>query len=113
MKRAICFVLSMLAINALAEVVIDEALLVSTISQGTNIFYTCIVVPPVTPHQNALCASLYSGYITSLTTLNEPYPLILSVDPDPYAWSTYDVCRYETEHTIFGNQGVQPYCPTV
>jgi hypothetical protein len=91
----------------------NEVLLTSSHEQGTHIYQTCIVTPPVTASQKALCAGLYSTYMSSLTKLNSAYPLTPTINPDPYSWSQYDICRYETSHAVFGDQLTVPYCPTV
>ena len=92
---------------------IDEAMYVAARTQGTVVYTTCIVTPPVTAAQQATCASLYKTYIVTLTALNIPYPLTMSLDPDPYLWSPYDICKYETGHIVFGDQLLIPYCPSI
>jgi hypothetical protein len=109
----ICLVICIMTAATVFADPVDEALLDSSQAQGTHIYQACIVTPPVTAPQKAICAGLYSTYISSLTTLNLPYPLIPTIDPDPYAWSPYDICRYETGHVVFGNQLTVPYCPTI
>lgn len=98
---------------AVADPIVDEALLGATKSAGSKVYWACIVTPPVTEVQKGICAGLYGTYMASLTALNAPLPIVLSIDPDPYVWSPYDICRYETGHIVFGDQGIQPYCPSI
>ena len=91
----------------------DEVLLQAAKSSGITVYHACIETPPVTAEQVAVCTNLYGNYVTALTTVNMPEKLIPSIDPDPYAWSPYDICRYETGHIVFGDQLSLPYCPTV
>ena len=92
---------------------IDEALILAASSAGNKVYFGCIVTPPVTSAQKAICAGLYTTYNTALRAVNATLPLVPSLDPDPYAWSPYDICRYETGHIVFGNQLSLPYCPTI
>ncbi|MDQ5921821.1 MAG: hypothetical protein QG673_1880 [Pseudomonadota bacterium] len=92
---------------------IDETLLLAAKTQGSNVYYACIVTPPVTPQQQAYCSGLYVTYMVNITALNAPYPLVVSLDPDPYAWSPYDICKYEVGHMIFGDEFITPYCPSI
>ena len=91
----------------------DEALLAIAKLNGNTVYATCIATPPVSAAQQATCASLYKTYIASLTAVNSPLPLVISLDPDPYISSHYDICKYETGHMLFDAPLVQPYCPTI
>ena len=96
-----------------ADPIADEALLATTKRAGVKVYWACIVAPPVTEAQKEICSGLYGTYIASLTALNTPLPLVLSIDSDPYEGNPYDICRYETGHIVFGDQDIQPYCPTI
>lgn len=95
-----------------ADMITNEALLALAKTQGTNVYHECILTPPVTPQQKAFCSALYAVYKIYITALNTPYPLVIAVEPDPYSWSPYDICRYEVGHMVFGDEGIEPYCPT-
>ena len=92
---------------------INEAMLIAATTQGTAVYATCIATPPVSADQVATCTALYGKYIATLTVLNAPLPLVLSLDPDPYVLSPYDICKYETGHIVFGTQLAIPYCPSL
>lgn len=93
---------------------IDEALFLLAKSEGTTIYFTCIATPPIDPAQQAACATLHTTYEVTLGGLNAPFPLTAPIpNLSPYKWSPYDVCRYETSQMVFGDLGVQPYCPTL
>jgi len=111
-KKALLLLGSVAMINAFAGG-IDEAMLASAATQGSAVYYNCIVTPPISAEQQAICAALYAKYVATLAVLNAPYPLIPSLDPDPYAWSPYDICRFEAGHIVFGMQLAVPYCPSI
>lgn len=94
---------------------VDEALLTTAKVTGTTIFASCILTPPVDPtgSQQAMCVGLYATYVAKEQALNTPLPLMIAKDPSPYAWSPFDICRFETGHLIFGKKTEVPYCPTV
>ena len=92
---------------------VDEGLLTTAKATGAKVYFACIVTPPVNTAKKAICRGLYNSYMAALTAVNAPLPLVVSVDPDPYAWSPYDICRYETGHVVFGEQLSVPYCPTL
>lgn len=92
----------------------DEAVLASAYSQGVNIYNTCIAVPPIDPDQVAYCTSIYTAYVVTLSILNAPFPIVPSLDPSPYSWSPFDICKYEVAHMEFNSVVQSPYyCPTV
>lgn len=93
--------------GGLTESVLDGARAV-----GINIYYSCIVNPPSHPDQQGYCVELYATYVSKEQILNALLPLVPSKDPSPYAWSPYDICRFEVGHLIFGNKLMLPYCPT-
>ena len=103
--------LSFLTMINLPALAINEMLLEIVKSQGSRVFFTCVVTPPETPP--SICSKLYARYLANLSALNAPNPLVLSIDPDPYSWSPFDICRYETEHIVFGDELIVPYCPTL
>ncbi|MBY0379090.1 MAG: hypothetical protein K2P99_01675 [Burkholderiales bacterium] len=94
-----------------ANPVIDEALLISAQTYGSNLYVHCIVTPPTTSEQYAICTSLKFGYKSSILALYGNYPPIVSLTPSPYAWSVYDVCSDEMSKLIFPVPSVSPYCP--
>lgn len=107
----IIFILS--AVKAFAKLLSDEAFVEMAKQRGTYVYYTCILTPPISSDQEALCFTLYTRYVDSLKLLNSAYPLVVSTDPSPYTISPYDVCKYETGHIVFGNKLVKPYCPSL
>lgn len=90
----------------------NEALIATAYSQGMVVYDSCILIPPVTKPQKAICAAFYQTYNTALQAVNAPFPLVVSLDPSPYDWSSYDICRYETAHLIF-TPLTFPVCPTL
>lgn len=105
--------LAILANSSIASP-IDEAELISAYNQGVTIYHTCIVPPPSDPTTAAYCSTIYTIYVATLATLNAPFPIIVSIDPSPYAWSPYDICKYEVAHMVFNSVTQAPYyCPTV
>lgn len=91
----------------------DEALLDLAKTEGLAIYTTCIVTPPANSEQQAACVSAYSAYLVTLTSLNAPYPLIISTDLSPYRLSPYDICKYEVAHIVFGDTVSVPNCPSI
>jgi hypothetical protein len=112
MKLVIKFILLFGLATAFANP-INEALLLTAKTKGISVYATCVVSPPVDPTQQAVCVTLYTAYIVSLQALNAPLPLVLSLNPSPYAWSPYDVCRYEPTPLVFNIPVTQPYCPSI
>jgi hypothetical protein len=92
---------------------LNESALAVAKAVGTNVYFSCIVNPPSNPDQQGYCAGLYATYVLKEQILNAPLPLVPSKDPSPYAWSPYDICRFEVGHLIFGNKLVLPYCPSI
>jgi len=113
MKNFLIILCTILSGNCFAVIIDGEALLISAKTQGTTVYFSCIVTPPVTPAQQATCLALYTTYAATLTALTLPLPMVMSLDPDPYLWSPYDICRYEAGHIVFGDAVIIPYCPTL
>jgi hypothetical protein len=90
----------------------NEVLLASAKSTGIKIYTSCILKPPADPSQEAMCVSLYTLYIAKEQELNSPLPLMLAKEISPYTSSSFDICRFEVDHLIFGKQNELPYCPT-
>jgi len=88
--------------------VADEALLINVQSQGHTVFYSCIQTPPTTAAQATYCAGIYSSYVVSLQALNAPLPMVHSIDPSPFSWSPYDICRFDT-----ANLALFDLCPSI
>lgn len=74
-----------------------EALLVSCQVTGHSLYDSCVITPPTNP---ATCTSLLATYMACSKTLNSPYPMLISKDPDPYSWSPFDPCRFEVQKVI-------------
>ena len=92
----------------------DEAMVDSAYAQGANIYNSCIAVPPADPNVLAYCTTLYVTYLSTLSLVNAPFPILPSSDPSPYSWSPFDICRYEVAHMVFNSVTQIPYyCPTV
>ena len=92
-----------------AAAVANEPLLVSTVALGTNIYNTCIIVPPLDPSQQYICAGLYTSYLANIQILHIDMlgvnTVMMPGVPDPYIWSPYDVCRFD-----MGNLILAPIC---
>lgn len=88
----------------------NEPLMVATVALGNTIYVNCIQSPPITPEQQAICASEYGTYIANSQILHidmtggKNTPLGYPVS-DPYSWSPYDVCRID-----MGNLLLTPIC---
>lgn len=91
----------------------NEGLLASTHAVGSMVYASCILTPPVTDVQTSYCVGIYAAYISQSQTLTAPLPMLVSKEPSPYAWSPYDICRFEVGNLIFGKQTEAPYCPTI
>ena len=91
----------------------NERLLAIAKGVGITMFVSCIVTPPVTDPQRAVCDGLRIEYISALQNLNAPLPLIPSKIPSLYVLSPWDICGYEVTQLVFGKQTEVPYCPTV
>ena len=79
-----------------------------------NLYFRCFVTNLTgEPKVIATCTTLYTTYNATLTTINAPLPIVPSIDPSPYSWSPFDICRYETAHLVFNSVAAEPYyCPT-
>ena len=107
------YLLILLPITVFATPIADESLLASTNAVGTSIYASCILTPPTNDVQTSICVGMYATYMTQSQTLTAPLPMLVSKEPSPYAWSPYDICRFEVGNIIFGEQSVAPYCPTL
>ena len=87
----------------------NEPLLVTTVALGTDIYNTCIAIPPLTPSQQSVCAGKYTTYLANIQILHIDMlgvnTLMAPGIPDPYIWSPYDVCRFD-----MGNLILVPIC---
>lgn len=114
MSIFITIIVAFLIMNFTFASPMDKAVLASAYSQGVTIYHTCIVPPPSDPTTAAYCTTIYTTYVVTLGVLNAPFPLIISLDPSPYVWSPYDICRYEVAHMVFNSPATTPYyCPTI
>lgn len=78
----------------------DEAVLISCQTTGHTLYYNCVAKPPTSPDEVAACTALKIKYLVCLTKLTIPYPLTPSLDPDPYSYSPFTPCKFETGHLI-------------
>jgi hypothetical protein len=113
MKRLFDFCLFSIFINIAVALsvhipIMDEGLLISCQASGHALYYNCVVKPPIKPDDVAICGALKTSYLVCLAKLNLPYPLIPSTDPDPYAYSPFTPCRFETGHAI-----LYDICPNI
>jgi hypothetical protein len=109
-------IIFLIVVNLTANAVVpavDEAQLLATRSAGKTVYSSCILTPPVTNAQKLVCEGLYNTYKSALTLLNAPFPLIASIDPSPYTWSPYDICKYEPAHFVYPPEGGSPICPVL
>lgn len=88
--------------------VVDEALLISCQASGHLLYSNCVIKPPIKPDDVAVCATLKTTYLICLGKLNLPYPLVPSLDPDPYSNNPFTPCHYETSHAI-----LYDICPNI
>lgn len=109
MKKLIFFYSLLVTYVYAAEPVISEAQLLAARSAGNTVYRKCILIPPVTKPQIAICKGLDSAYNSALSALNAPFPLVVSTSPSMYSWSPYDICRYEPSHFVFPPEGF-PVC---
>lgn len=93
--------------------IIAEANLVAAHAAGMSVYNSCILIPPVTKPQIAICEGLQRSYYATLVSANAPLPLIINPYPSPYSWSPYDICRYEPSVLIFPAEGGTPICPSI
>lgn len=84
---------------------VAEALLIMCQSFGSNLYNQCVKVPPVDDKQVAVCSGLKAAYNSCLSSLNAPYPLSLSLEPDPYGYTPFTPCEYDIAHLI-----LKPIC---
>ena len=112
MKKYFCITLIYITCYAGVE---NEVLLQTARTVGITQFQQCILNQPETDPQRAFCDGLRVAYTYALQALNAPDPLLPTKDISQYAWSPWDVCRYEVTHFVFDKPGlgVIPYCPTI
>jgi hypothetical protein len=113
LPKLLIFFTIFVVVNDSNSLPISEAPLLLSKGKGIIVYTTCILTPPTTPEQITICTALYAVYVASLQVLNAPLPLIPSIIPSPYAWSSFDVCKYEPTHFVFNFPGMQPYCPAI
>lgn len=88
-----------------------EPVLLSCQATGHSLFYMCVIKPPTTPAEAAVCSSLLAKYTTCSIALNQPCAMQISVDPpDPYSWSPFSPCRFEVQRVILWD--ICPNTPT-
>ncbi len=97
------FIIIVFAAHVAIASEIEEALLGSCQVTGHALYSHCVVVLPVTPEQVTYCTTLFTEYTACSVSLNQPEPMLLSKDQDPYVLSPYDPCRYEVQHYILGD----------
>ena len=78
----------------------NEALLLTCQAHGHILYANCVAKTPITPDDISTFFSLKTTYNLCLQELNQPLPLISSLDPDIYANSPFTPCNYETGHLI-------------
>ena len=85
-----------------------DTILANAQSAALTIKKSCIDKPPVTSPQIIWCNNQYATYVGDLTQLQSPNPLTINLGLDgyvsPYAWSAYDICKYEPGRLI--NDGI-------
>ena len=103
-----------ISVNLVTAIPLDETLVNLAQAQGITIYHSCIDPPPADPNTVAYCNSIYIIYLSELTVINTPFPIVPSLDPSPYSWSPYDICRYEVANMIFNEITQSPYyCPVL
>jgi len=70
--------------------------------QKAKILLVTCLVPNLEPSLQAYCSKEYGLYVASLTALAVPLPLQINLDGyvSPFAWSPYDICRFEVGRMI-------------
>ncbi len=83
-------------------IAVSDALVIGCRVEAEGIVAACIIIPPVTPEQEALCLELYTNYRACLVSLQEPLPLSVNKAGyiSPYAESPYDICKWEVARLI-------------
>lgn len=104
-------ILWLLPLLSFASSAIDEVLLISAQTYGRSLYIHCIVTPPTTTEQYAVCTSLQLSYKSSILALYGSNSPIASSTQSPYVWSVYDVCGDEMSKLIFPIPTIAPYCP--
>ena len=67
---------------------------------GHSLYFTCVVNPPKTKEEHALCISKKASYTMCLAKINRPYILTKAMDLDLYSYSLFSPCKYETGHLV-------------
>lgn len=86
--------------NHISNNAMDESILLSCQATGHTLYSNCVAKPPATPDEVAACGMLKTTYLICLTKLTIPYPLTPATDPDPYSYSPFTPCTFETGHLI-------------
>lgn len=110
-RSRLCMGLLLVAVSMLnyaAVLPIDEAMLLVCQQVGSSLYNSCVATLPVNPDQTAACGTLKASYLACLQALNAPYPLVPSLDPDPYVDNLFTPCTYETGHLVLPS-----ICPTL
>lgn len=81
-----------------ANLLLDEAALISSQAMGHDLYANCVQRPPLTPEEVSRCSAVKVSYILLLKKLNTPYPL--TVTPDPYSYSPFTPCGFETANLV-------------
>lgn len=101
MKFMILMLLINLTIaNPISINAVDESVLLSCQATGHTLYSSCVVKPPSTPDEVAVCGTLKTTYLICLTKLTIPYLLTPSLETDPYSYSPFTPCGFETGHLI-------------
>ena len=90
------------------DLMANELLLTACQTTGGSLYAMCVAVTSLTPEQVVSCTGMKIKYTACLQQLNQPYPLIPAIDPDPYAWTPFSPCIFETGHLILPG-----LCPTL
>ena len=67
---------------------------------GHSLYFTCIVNPPKTKEEYAVCISKKAGYEMCLIKINKPYRLTNAMDPDLYSYSPFSPCKYDAGRLV-------------
>ena len=78
----------------------DAALLSVCRGLGHSLYFTCVVNPPKTKEEFAVCISKKSSYEACLATINRPYRITKAMDPDLYSYSQFSPCKYDAGHLV-------------
>lgn len=119
MIKKIIFLLSVVVItssNANAVVVVGGAEAIANLAAahaaGMQVYTKCILIPPLTKPQIAICEGLDNVYHATLIAAASPMPLLPNPYPSPYTISPFDICRFEPSVLVFPIEGGTPICPS-